>query len=410
MKYDLAVIGAGPAGMMAAGRAGELNANVVLIEKNKTLGNKLLITGKGRCNITNKRDDLKQMIEKFGKNGKFLFSCFYKFGPDETIDFFEKRGVKIKIERGGRVFPLSDKSKDVLDALIGYLKESKVKIMTGQAVKDVIKKKNKIEKIILNNLREIVAKQYIICTGGKSYPSTGSTGDGYQWLKNIGHTITRLSPALVPVITQEQFIKDIEGLSLKNVKISLWQNNREIGSAFGEAIFTHNGLSGPIILDLSRKIIDQSNIEIKIDFKPALNFIDLDKRIQKDFKKTNNKMFKNSLNELLPQRLIPVIIAISKIEPEKKVNLITREERKKIIHLLKEFVLKVKRLDGYDKAIITVGGIDLREINPQTMKSRLIDNLYLAGEILDLDGPTGGYNLQACFSTGYIAGENASKF
>ncbi|MDD5173152.1 MAG: NAD(P)/FAD-dependent oxidoreductase [Patescibacteria group bacterium] len=410
MKYDLAVIGAGPAGMMAAGRAGEFNANVVLIEKNKTLGNKLLITGKGRCNFTNKRDDLKQMIEKFGKNGKFLFSCFYKFGPDETIDFFEKRGVKIKIERGGRVFPLSDKSKDVLDALIGYLKESKVKIMTGQAVKDVIKKKNKIEKIILNNLREIVAKQYIICTGGKSYPSTGSTGDGYQWLKNIGHTITRLSPALVPVITQEQFIKDIEGLSLKNVKISLWQNNREIGSAFGEAIFTHNGLSGPIILDLSRKIIDQSNIEIKIDFKPALNFIDLDKRIQKDFKKTNNKMFKNSLNELLPQRLIPVIIAISKIEPEKKVNLITREERKKIIHLLKEFVLKVKRLDGYDKAIITVGGIDLREINPQTMKSRLIDNLYLAGEILDLDGPTGGYNLQACFSTGYIAGENASKF
>jgi len=409
MKYDVAVIGGGPAGMIAAGRAGEIGSHVVLIEKNKSLGIKLLMTGKGRCNITNKTDELKEIINRFGKNGRFLFSAFSKFSVDETINFFESNGLKTKIERGGRVFPVSDKSQDALETLIKYLKKSHVEVKTNSKVRKIIKKGNRIEKIVLVNNEEIIADNFIICTGGKSYPITGSTGDGYRWAKKIGHTIVDTSPSIVPIIVKEKYVKDLEGLSLKNVGISIYKDNKKINSEFGEAIFTDNGMSGPIILDMSKEIGKElpGKVRMQIDFKPALDFVKLDKRIQRDFQKSPKKLFKNSLNELLPKKLIPVIVRLSEIDSDKKVNSITKEERRKLLHLLKEFSLEIKGLEGFKRAIITTGGINLNEIDQKTMKSKLIDNLYFAGEILNLDGPTGGYNLQLCWATGYIAGQSA---
>jgi predicted Rossmann fold flavoprotein len=414
MKYDLAVIGGGPAGIMAAGRAGELGARVVLLEKNKRLGTKLLLTGKGRCNITNQTDSEREMIEAFGKNGKFLYSALNNFGVQEVIDFFVAHGLKTKVERGNRVFPVSDKSRDVLDALMDYLRQAKVEIKFNSTVKEVMIKENKIEKILLFGGREIIADKFIIATGGKSYPATGSTGDGYSWLARMGHTINPLSPALVPIIVKEKIVRELEGLSLKNVEISLYGDKRKVDARFGEAIFTADGMSGPIIIDLSREISSlllesAEKLFLKIDFKPALDYPELDSRIQKDFQAASNKIFKNSLDDLLPQKLIPVMIKLSGINPEKRVNSVTREERKKLLHLLKEFSLEVKGLAGYDQAIITIGGVVLSEIDPKTMRSKMIDNLYLAGEILDLHGPTGGFNLQACWSTGVAAGEGAAK-
>jgi len=408
MVYDVAIIGGGPAGIISAGRAGELGASVVLIEKNNNLGRKLLITGKGRCNITNEENNSREFVNKFGKNGKFLFSAFSRFGTDETVNFFDRINLKTKVERGRRIFPVSDKSQDVLDALIGYLKKSNVKIKLNSKVKEIIQKGSKIEKIILANNEEIIANKFIISTGGKSYSETGSTGDGYKWAKKLGHTITNLSPSLVPIIVKEKIVEELEGLSLKNVAISVYKNNKKIDSRFGEAIFTADGMSGPIIIDMSKKIGTElpGNIEIKIDFKPALDFLKLDQGIQEDFRRDCKKMFKNSLDNLLPQKLIPVIVKLSKINPDKKSGFITKEERKKLTHLLKEFTLEVKSLADYEKAIITSGGIKLSEIDQKTMKSKLIDNLYFAGEILDIDGPTGGYNLQVCWTTGYIAGES----
>ncbi len=407
MKYDVAVIGGGPAGIMAAGRAGELGARVLLVEKNPNLGVKLLITGKGRCNITNNTDELKDMINRYGENGKFLFSSFHGFGVGAIVDFFESRGVETKVERGNRIFPVSDKSQDVLDALIGYMKESGVEIKTGSAVKEIVKVGDSIEKIVLIGGREVKARKYVVCTGGKSYPGTGSTGDGYEWLKKLGHNVINPSPALSPIMVKEKITERIEGLSLKNVEISVFKDGKKQDSRFGEALFTEDGMSGPIILDMSKKINRElpGNVQLKIDFKPALDFVSLDKRIQKDFQEGNNKMFKNILDKLLPQKLIGVIIELSKIDSDKKVNLITREERKRLLHLLKEFTLNVKGLTGYSKAVVTAGGVDLSEVDPRTMKSKLIDNLYFAGEILDIDGPTGGYNLQVCWSTGFAAGE-----
>jgi len=411
MKYDVAVIGGGPAGMIAAGRAGEVGSHVVIVEKNKNLGIKLFITGKGRCNITNKADGPKEIIKRFGENGKFLFSAFSKFGVDETISFFKKNGLKTKIERGGRVFPVSNKSQDVINILIRYLRKFNVEIKTNSEVEKIIKKGREIKKIVLTNNDEIVADNFIICTGGKSYPITGSTGSGYKWARKIGHTVVMPSPSLVPIIIKESYIKELEGLSLKNVEVSVYKSGKKIDSKFGEAMFTRNGMSGPIILEMSKEIGKAlpSKIRIQIDFKPALDFAKLDRRIQRDFQKKSNKLFKNGLDELLPKKIIPIMVRLSKIDPNKKVNSITKEERKKLLYLLKEFSLEVRAIEGFKKAIITTGGIKLSEIDQKTMKSKLFDNLYFAGEILDIDGPTGGYNLQICWSTGYVAGESAGR-
>lgn len=409
LKYNLAVIGGGPAGMMAAGRAGELGSHVVLLEKNNSLGIKLLATGKNRCNITNAEEDLKKIISIYGPNGKFLYSAFNKFSNKDVIQFFNNLGLATKVERGNRIFPVSDRALDVLTCLKTYLQNNDVAVAFNSEVEKIITKDNKIEKIILKNGGEVLADNFIFATGGKSYPLTGSTGAGYSWAEQLGHTVIKPQPALTPVIVKEKFIKNLEGLSLKNVEVSLWKNHK-LESHFGEALFTGNGLSGPVILNLSKKINENKSkhLTIKIDFKPALDYPTLDKRILKDFEEQPNKQFKNSLDKLLPQKLIPIIIKLSGIAENKKVNEITKLERKKIIKLLKEFKLTVIGLVGFPKAIITSGGVNLKEIDSQTMKSKIINNLYFAGEIIDIDGPTGGYNLQVAWSTGHLAGESST--
>lgn len=409
MKYNLIVIGGGPAGMMAAGRAAERGASVLLLEKNARLGRKLLITGKGRCNISHHEFNNRDLISVFGENSDFLFSSFSKFSVPETLFFFNNRGLETKVERGNRIFPLSDNSEDVLDVLINYMKEGYVKIQTKAEVTDILYKKNKIEKIIVNNHEELIADNYLIATGGLSYPGTGSTGDGYDWAENMGHEIIDPAPALVGIITAERWIKELQGLSLKNVEISIWQNDKKVDSRFGEALFTHEGLSGPIILDMSKEIgksLKKGLLKLKIDFKPALDYPTLDKRLIKDFKANSNKEFRNSLGKLLPQKLIPIIISMSNIDSYKKVNGITKEERKTLLHLLKEFTLNIERIDGFNRAVITCGGVDLHDIDPKTLKSKLVDDLYFAGEVLDLDAPTGGYNLQLAWTSGWVVGDS----
>jgi predicted Rossmann fold flavoprotein len=416
-KFDVAVIGGGPAGMMAAGRAAEMGARVVLLEKNKSLGKKLLITGKGRCNLTQAEFNNKEMVRKFGKNGKFLFSSLAMFGPEETIKFFENRNVPVKIERGGRVFPVSNKSQDVLQAMQKYLEKNKVEIIFGSEIEGFESDGKNIKSIRLKQAgasgasEQILADKFVLCTGGKSYPTTGSTGDGYQWAKDLGHTIVPLAPALVPIKIKETYIQDAQGLSLKNVEIKLLQNNKKQESRFGEMLFTHFGLSGPIVLDISKRVgelMAKGKISILIDLKPALSRDKLDARLQRDFKENGKKDFINYLPELLPQKLISAIVGLSGIDPRKKINSVTKDERKKIVELIKNLCLTVEGTTGYNQAIITSGGVSTKEVNSKTMQSRIISNLFLAGEILDLDGPTGGYNLQMCWSTGYAAGTHAA--
>ncbi|OGF48387.1 FAD-dependent oxidoreductase, partial [Candidatus Falkowbacteria bacterium RIFOXYD2_FULL_35_9] len=385
LKSKILVIGGGPAGMMSALQASEKSSGVVLVEKNDRLGLKLLITGKGRCNITNAETEVRSLVQKFGKNGKFLYSSLNKFSVDDVVSFFQQNGLKTKTERGGRIFPVSNNSADVLAVLVNKMKKNNVKIVNNDPVVNVIKNGKMIEKVVLKSGREVVAEKFIICTGGKSYPATGSTGDGYRWLKNLGHNLVKPEPVLVPIMVKENFVKELEGLSLKNVAIKVFQKNKKQDERFGEAIFTNNGMSGPIILDLSKSIgslLQAGKVELRIDFKPGLSVAELDARIQRDFKGLINKDFKNSLDDLLPQKLIPVVVKLSNIDKNTKVNSITREERKVLVKLLKEFVLEVDRLDGFEKAIVTKGGVDLREIDPQTMKSKIIENLYFAGEIL----------------------------
>ena len=411
MKYDIIVIGGGPSGMMAAAVAGQNGARVLLLEKNHNLGAKLLITGKGRCNVTNYTLKVSDLVKRYGDNGKFLFSAFNKFGPEEIISFLKKYGVSVKTEKDNRVFPRSDKALDVLNALKKFLKDSGVEIRTKAQVKDIVKKGERIEKIILKDGEQLLADSFILATGGKSYPLTGSTGDGYGWLQKLGHHIVLPRPALVPMLVREKWVRELEGLSLKNVEISIYKNNKKIKSEFGEAIFTDNGLSGPIILNLSKMVGEllPENVKLKVDFKPGLDDKKLDAQLQLDFKNFANKIFKNYLAELYPSKLIPVMVKLSGIQADKKVNAISREERKNLLKLLKSFTLEIKALDSFDKAIITAGGVDLKEIDPQTMRSKIIENLYLAGEILDIDGPTGGYNLQVCWSTGNLAGSQIVK-
>ena len=397
--------------MIAAGRAAESGVKVLLLEKNRSLGRKLLITGKGRSNLTRAEFDPKELVKKYGREGDFLLSPFSVFGVEKTVEFFNKRGLSTKIERGKRIFPRSDSSRDVLSVLIKYLKEGKVAIRTGSEIKDVVEDGGKMARVVLKDGRELTARNYIIATGGKSIPGTGSTGEGYLWLEKLGHKIEKLRPALVPLRIKESWVKSCQGLSLKNVKLTVFQDNKKKDSRFGEMLFTHFGVSGPIVLDLSFKtgeLLEKGEVSLALDLKPALDFETLHKRVRSDFLKYGNKLYKNSLDDLLPQKMVPVVIELSGINPLKKVNEITKEERMGLAKLLKGMKMQVSGLLGFDMAIITSGGVSLKEIDAKTMRSKLVENLFLAGEIINLHGPTGGYNLQLCWSTGYLAGKSSA--
>lgn len=408
-KYDVAIIGSGPAGLMAAGRAAELNARVILIEKNERPGIKLSITGGGRCNITNYIENYKDLAANYNYGGRFLLSAFNKFGAKEVVDFFEDNGLKTKIEKNNQVFPESDKAKDVIKILTGNIVKRGGEILTNEAVKDIEIVDNKIKKLILTGGREIIAVNYILATGGKSYPLTGSTGEAYKWLKGMGHNIISPRPALTPIVMRERLIKDLEGSSLDNIKLCLYQDGRRIICLTGDIIFTANGISGPAGLNLSRYIdVSAGNFKIGIDLFPKLAPTELDANLQKLFAKHGKKSLKRCLTDFMSQKLALTIINLLKIDGEKIAAVISRADRLAISGLLKDWRFSVMTLGNYDKAMITVGGLDLKEVDPKTMRSKKVSNLFIAGELLDLDGPTGGYNLQICWSTGYVAGESAA--
>lgn len=408
MKKKIIVVGAGAAGLMAAGRAAEKGHEVHLYEKNNRIGKKILITGKGRCNVTND-SDVEGLLENIPGNPYFLYSAFYQLDSFQLQEFFRNLGLELKVERGKRVFPVSDRSLDVVLALEKYLKKNKVKLHLESPVDSILIEEGKAVGIRLKNGKEEKADGVIVCTGGLSYPGTGSTGDGYRFAKAAGHHVTKLYPSLVPLKTAEDWCHALMGLSLKNIEITIKNNKgKKIYSDFGEMLFTHFGVSGPVILSASRHIIltIEEGYQLFIDLKPAMDEKKLDLRLLRDFEKYANKDFANALDDLLPQKLIPVIIQLVEIDPRKKVNSITKEERKRLCTLLKALPLTITGTTGYNEAVVTCGGIHVDEIDPSTMESKFVKNLHFAGEVLDVDAYTGGFNLQIAFSTGYVAGES----
>ena len=411
MIYDVIVAGGGPAGLMAAIIAGQAGARVLLVEKMRDLGLKLKITGKGRCNLTNGAP-LEKIIQQY-HNGKFLYGALTRFTNRDLQAFFQERGLALKTERGNRVFPASDEAGDVIRVLKKELKKYTVEVKYSSPVREII--------IVDGNIRGVktadtvwYGRKVIIATGGASYPGTGSTGDGYELARQAGHHIVPIRPALVPLESDDSWVFKLQGLTLKNVMVSVYVNEKKTSCEFGEMLFTHFGLSGPVILTLSYDIIQlleekKNRVEISIDLKPALSAEQLDHRILRDFNIQLNKQIKNSLFELLPKKIIPIIIELANIPPEKPVNSVTKEERRRLIKLLKDLRIHITKPRPIAEAIVTAGGIDIKEINPRTMESKLVKGLYFAGEIIDYHGRTGGYNLQGAFSTGYLAGISAGK-
>jgi predicted Rossmann fold flavoprotein len=404
------IVGGGPAGMMAAIIAARNGCQVHLFEKNEKCGKKLYITGKGRCNITN-ASDVEELLSNVTTNSKFLYSAFYSMDSYQLIDFFNNIGLKTKIERGNRVFPVSDKSSDVISALTKEMNRLGVRIHLNTIVKDILVNNKIIDGILLKDKSVIKGDYVIIATGGLSYPSTGSTGDGYKFAKKYNHSINKTYPSLVPLEIKEDWIKELQGLSLKNVNITIKIKDKIIYENFGEMIFTHFGVSGPLIISASRFLIPYTGdkLTLSIDLKPSLDIKKLDNRILKDFNKYTRKQFKNSLDDLLPRKLIPVIIELSGIDKDKRVDQISKEERLQLVNVIKHLTCHIIKTRDYNEAIITYGGINVKEINPMTMESKKVENLYFIGEVLDLDALTGGYNLQIAFSTGYLAGLAVSE-
>ena len=403
------VVGGGAAGMMAAVTAARRGKNVLLLEKNEKLGKKLFITGKGRCNLTNSAE-VEELFNAVVSNPKFLYSSFYSFTNDQVIGFFEELGVKTKVERGGRVFPESDHSSDVIRALEQEMKRLGVRISLGTEVKEILTEDGRAKGVRLSSGRTITADAVIVAAGGLSYPSTGSTGDGYRFARECGHKVTDLSPALVPMEVKEWYAKELMGLSLRNIGIRITDGKKKLYEEFGEMLFTHYGVTGPVILSASSivgKKLKEHPLTLHIDLKPALTEEQLDKRVLREFEANHNRQFKNAVDSLFPAKLKPVAIELSGIPEEKKVNEVTKEERLHFVRLIKDFSMTLTGLRGYHEAIITKGGVSVKEIDPGTMESKLVKGLYFAGEVLDLDAVTGGYNLQIAWSTGYLAGANA---
>ena len=398
------VIGAGPAGILAAIHASKKH-NVILLDGNDRIGKKLFITGKGRCNVTNAKD-ISEFFDYIPGNPHFLYSALYSYTNEDTINFFENAGIKLKTERGGRIFPMSDKSSDIIKGLSIGLKEANVQVKLNSKVTNIIYNNDKITGVEINNTTKLNGDHFILATGGASYPLTGSRGEGQKFAKSLGHTIIDLKPSLVPIELNEPWLKELMGLSLKNISLSILKNNKVVYKNQGEMMFTNYGMSGPLVLSGSRYVKNDGNYEVSLDLKPALNESELDKRLQKDFLKYQNKEFKNSLDDLLPQKMIPLIIKLSNIPENKKVNVITKEERKNLVYLLKNLKAKIKGLRPIEEAIVTAGGVNTLEIDPSTMKSKIISNLSFAGEVIDVDAFTGGYNVQIALSTGYIAGSS----
>lgn len=406
MKTNV-IIGAGAAGLMAAAESAKRNINTILIEKMPRCASKVRITGKGRCNVTNACFDMEDLISNVPRNPRFLYSAFSAFMPYDTMAFFEDLGVPLKIERGNRVFPQSDKAADIANALIKNAEHAGVCFVHGNA-KGFEFKNGKIGAVVLESGEKIKCDSVCVCTGGKSYPATGSTGQGYALAKSAGHKIIPVCAALVPLCCKNDFVSDLQGLSLKNISIELLKNGKKVYSDFGEMLFTHFGVSGPVVLSASSHIDDVKNnsYSLVIDLKPALDEATLDSRILRDFGEFINKDFINSLSKLLPKKLIPVIVKLSGIPADKKVNEITKQERFALVSLIKKFKVDISSLYDIDTAVVTRGGVDTKQIDPKTMRSKLVENLYFAGEVIDVDAYTGGFNLQIAFSTGFLCGNN----
>ncbi|KND48898.1 MAG: Flavoprotein family protein [Parcubacteria bacterium C7867-005] len=407
--WDVVVIGGGPAGMMAAGRAGARGLKVILLEKNSTLGKKLLITGGGRCNVTNSEFDNRKLLEKFKDNDKFLFSAFAKWSVKETLDFFHERGMQTKVENELRTFPTSNKAQSVFDVLVQYMEEGGVTVSSDSPVSNFIKEKENLIGVKLKNKKIILGRSFILATGGISRPETGSTGDGYKWLSDLGHAVIEPTPSLVPISTKDKWVKKLSGKSISDIKITLLQNNEKQGVTKGKVLFTHLGLSGPTILNMSKDIgelLKYGEVFLSLDLLPKEDYSTLNDKLQELFKKHDKKDFKNALSDLVPSAIVPVLVELSKIKPETKCHSIKREERLTLVNLLKSIPIQVDKLLGIDKAVISSGGVVLDEVDFKTMRSRLYQNLYLIGDILNIDRPSGGYSLQLCWTTGFVAGDS----
>jgi predicted Rossmann fold flavoprotein len=409
-KYDVIVIGGGPAGLFAAGVAAEQGARVLLLEKERRCGAKLLITGKGRCNLTYDEEDPRRFCEYFGRQGKTLLTALYSFGVVATVDFFEQRGLSLQRERGGRIFPKQGGAAEVLKLLLEYVRQAGVEIKTNCPVNRLQCAAGRIDAVETAS-GTFRAETIVVATGGLSYPETGCSGDGYHWATATGHRLTPPQPALVPLQLNADWTQDLLNLNLKNIRLTAWCNNKPIAERFGEAFFTRSGIGGPTVLDMSalvRDALQQGPVELQLDLKPAVSAELFDLRLQRELGAHSNRNFSNALAGLLPQLLIPLFVQLSEIPADKKCHSITKDERVRLGNLFKNWRFKVTGLDTPERAIITSGGVNLADIDMRTMRSKIIDNLFFAGEMIDLDGPTGGFNLQLCWSTGYLAGINAA--